>query len=162
MNSLPLQRRLDALARDVESMRDTLAAVALRVEAGGPPNPAATADALLAARRGRAEALGADLFADPAWDMLLALFASAERGEALPVTRLCAAAGVPQTTALRWLEQLEQGRLIARAADTADARRTLITLAPAAREKMRTLLLRTAAALTGAGEANSLRAGAQK
>jgi hypothetical protein len=73
MNSLPLQRRLDALARDVESMRDTLAAVALRVEAGGPPNPAATADALLAARRARTEALGSGLFADPAWDMLLAL-----------------------------------------------------------------------------------------
>ena len=36
MNSLPLQRRLDSRARDVETMRDTLAAVALRVEAGAP------------------------------------------------------------------------------------------------------------------------------
>jgi DNA-binding MarR family transcriptional regulator len=156
MNSLPLQRRLDALARDVESMRDTLAAVALRVEAGGPLDPAATAEALLAARRARTEALGPGLFADPAWDMLLALFAAAERGESLPVTRLCAAAGVPQTTALRWLEQLEQGRLIARSADAADARRTLVTLAPDAREKMRTLLRRTAAALTGGSEAGAM------
>jgi DNA-binding MarR family transcriptional regulator len=152
MNSLPLQRRLDALARDVETMRDTLAAVAVRVEANAPPDAAAVAEALLAARRGRGEALGPGLFADPAWDMLLALFSAAERGEALPVTRLCAAAGVPQTTALRWLEQLEGARLIARAADSADARRTLVSLAPDAREKMRALLRRTAAALTGSGD----------
>ena len=153
MTSLPLQRRLDALARDVESMRETLSAVALRVEANGPPDAAAAADALLHARRGRGEALGLGLFADPAWDMLLALFAAGERGESLSVSRLCAAAGVPQTTALRWLEQLEQGRLIARAADAADARRTLVTLAPDAREKMRLLLRRTVAALTGGPEA---------
>ena len=159
MNSLPLQRRLDALARDVESMRDTLAAVALRVDAAGPPDDAATAEALLAARRTRGEALGPGLFADPAWDMLLALFSAAERGEALPVTRLCAAAGVPQTTALRWLEQLEQGRLIGRAADAADARRTLITLAPEAREKMRGLIRRTAAALNGAADPASAGSG---
>jgi DNA-binding MarR family transcriptional regulator len=156
MNSLPLQRRLDALARDVEAMRDTLAAVALRMEAGGPLSPAAAAEALLAARRARTESLGSGLFADPAWDMLLALFAAAERGEALPVTRLCAAAGVPQTTALRWLEQLEQGRLIHRASDAADARRTLVSLAPDAREKMRVLLHRTTAALTGSSEAAAL------
>lgn len=162
MNSLPLQRRLDALARDVESMRDSLAAVATRMEAGGPVDPAAAADALLAARRARTEALGSGLFADPAWDMLLALFAAAERGEALPVTRLCVAAGVPQTTALRWLEQLEQGRLIGRAADTADARRTLVTLAPEAREKMRTLLRRTTAALTGAADADASGKGSHK
>jgi hypothetical protein len=152
MTSLPLQRRLDALARDVEAMRETLSAVALRVEASGPPDDAASAEALLTARRTRGEALGAGLFADPAWDMLLALFAAAERGEALSVSRLCAAAEVPQTTALRWLEQLERGRLIARAADAADARRTLVSLAPDAREKMRLLLRRTAAALSGGGE----------
>ena len=152
MTSLPLQRRLDALARDVEAMRETLSAVALRVEAKGPPDHAASAEALLAARRTRGEALGAGLFADPAWDMLLALFAAAERGEAMSVSRLCAAADVPQTTALRWLEQLERVRLVGRATDTTDARRTLVSLAPDAREKMRLLLRRTAAALTGGGE----------
>ena len=162
MNSLPLQRRLDALARDVEAMRDTLAAVALRVEAGGPPDAAAAADALLVARRARTEALGPGLFADPAWDMLLALFAAAERGQALPVTRLCAVTGVPQTTALRWLEQLEQSRLIARAADTTDARRTLVSLAPETREKMRTLLKRTTAALTGGGASDPAQKGSPK
>ena len=149
MSSLPLQRRIDALARDVESMRETLAAVAVRVEAHGPLDLAATAEALLAARRTRSDALGAQLFSDPAWDMLLALFAAAERGGPLSVSRLCAAAGVAQTTALRWLEQLEQGRLVSRAADSADARRTLVSLSADAREKMRGLLRQFAGVFTG-------------
>jgi DNA-binding MarR family transcriptional regulator len=149
MNSLPLQRRIDALARDVESMRETLAAVAVRVEAHGPLDLAATAEALLAARKTRGDALGGQLFSDPAWDMLLALFAAAERGGPLSVSRLCAAAGVAQTTALRWLEQLEQSRLVSRAADAADARRTLVSLSADAREKMRVLLRQFADVFTG-------------
>jgi DNA-binding MarR family transcriptional regulator len=151
MTSLPLQRRIDALARDVESMRETLDAVAVRVEAHGPPDAAVAADALLAARRIRGEALGSNLFGDPAWDMLLALFAAAERGESLSVSRLCAAAGVAQTTALRWIEQLEHARLVSRSADAADARRTLITLAPDAREKMRGLIRHFAQLFSGGG-----------
>jgi DNA-binding MarR family transcriptional regulator len=153
MTTLPIQRRLDALARDVEAMRETLASVASRVDAPAPPDPGTAAEALLGARRHRGEMLGAQLFADPAWDMLLALFVAAERGEAFSVSRLCSAASVPQTTALRWLEQMEQNRLILRTADAADARRTLISIAPEAREKMRALLRRTVSALTGAPDA---------
>jgi len=150
MTSLPLQRRLDTLARDMESMRETLDAVAMRLEAHGPPDSAAAAEALLAARKTRSEALGPNLFGDPAWDMLLALFAAAERGQSLSVSRLCVAAGVAQTTALRWIEQLEHARLVSRSADAADARRTLITLAPDAREKMRGLIRSFAILLTQA------------
>jgi DNA-binding MarR family transcriptional regulator len=149
MTTLPIQRRLDALARDVEAMRETLDSVALRVDASAPPDAGAVAQALLLARRQRGELFGTQLFADPAWDMLLALFAAAEGGEALSVSRLCVAAGVPQTTALRWLEQLEHSRLVLRTADVADARRTLISIAPEAREKMRALVRRTAGALMG-------------
>jgi DNA-binding MarR family transcriptional regulator len=150
MTTLPIQRRLDALARDVEAMRETLDSVAARVDASSPPEAGAIAQSLLQARRHRGELFGTQLFADPAWDMLLALFAAAEKGDALSVSRLCAAAGVPQTTALRWLEQLEQSRLVFRTADPADARRTLIGIVPEAREKMRALVRRTAGAITGA------------
>lgn len=150
--SLPIQRRLDALARDVEAIRETLAAVAVRVEAGGPRDAATAAEALLSARRTRGESLGSNLFADPAWDMLLSLFIAAERSEALSISRLCATAGVAQTTALRWLEQLEQSQLVMRSPDLADARRTLVSLAPEAREKMRILVRRTTAALIGTAE----------
>jgi DNA-binding MarR family transcriptional regulator len=153
MTTLPIQRRLDSLAREVEKMHETLAAVAVRVEAHGPINLAATAEALLATRRTRGEALGAQLFADPAWDMLLALFAAGEQGKPLSVSRLCAAAGVAQTTALRWLEQLEHGRLVTRAADRDDARRTLVSLSPEARDKMGALIRQFADVFTGAAPA---------
>jgi DNA-binding MarR family transcriptional regulator len=152
MNSLPLQRRLDGLSRDLEAVREALTAVAARIDAGAPGAPAtpdAIARVLLDTRRARREALGANLFSDPAWDMLLALFAAAERGEALSVSQLCAASSVAQTTALRWVDSLEAAGLVSRGLDPADARRTLLALSPTAREKIRLHLHRTVAALTG-------------
>jgi DNA-binding MarR family transcriptional regulator len=154
MNSLPLQRRLDGLARDLEAVRETLVTVAARIDAVAPAMPAppeAIARALLDSRRARRDLLGANLFSDPAWDMLLTLFAAAERSEMLSVSQLCASSAVAQTTALRWVDSLETAGLVTRALDPGDARRTLIALSPAARDKMRILLRRTVAALTGAG-----------
>lgn len=153
MNSLPLQRRLDGLSRDLEAVREALAVITTRIDAavpGVPATPDAIARALLNTRRARREALGGNLFSDPAWDMLLALFA-AEPGEGLSVSQLCASSAVAQTTALRWVDSLETAGLVTRALDPGDARRTLIALSPAARDKMRILLRRTVAALTGAG-----------
>lgn len=64
------------------------------------------------ARRERAEIFDADLFADPAWDILLALFCShlAERQMTLQDAINCAA--VPESTARRWLTVLERRDLI--------------------------------------------------
>ena len=58
------------------------------------------------ARRERDEVLSGDLFADPAWDMLLALYEIAISDRKITVTELCNASRVPQTTALRWTEAL--------------------------------------------------------
>lgn len=71
----------------------------------------------------RNEALGAPVFRDPAWDMLLDLMVAEEEGRAVSVSGLCHAAGVPTTTALRHVERLEELGLIARAPDPADKRR---------------------------------------
>ncbi|MCB2078548.1 MAG: MarR family transcriptional regulator, partial [Novosphingobium sp.] len=46
-----------------------------------------------------------DLFADPAWDMLLDLTAARAEHARVSVTSLCIASGVPPTTALRWISQ---------------------------------------------------------
>jgi len=59
--------------------------------------------AVIRARRARAQFFEATLFADPAWDMLLELFASELGTERMSVTALCAGAAVPPTTALRWI-----------------------------------------------------------
>lgn len=83
---------------------------------------------LLKARQLRMRYLGADLFADPAWDMLLDLTASRAEHRRVSVTSLCIASGVPTTTALRWMKLLEQAGLIQRVEDDTDRRRAFVML----------------------------------
>jgi DNA-binding transcriptional ArsR family regulator len=84
---------------------------------------------LLRARRMRADFLPGDLFADPAWDMLLDLLAARLEQERVSVSSLCIAAAVPPTTALRWIRTLTEKGLVLRQADPHDGRRVFITLA---------------------------------
>src|SRR5690606_9764038 len=67
---------------------------------------------LLRARRLRDEFLPGDLFADPAWDMLLDLFAARLEQERVSVSSLCIASAVPPTTALRWIRTLTEKGLL--------------------------------------------------
>ena len=57
------------------------------------------------------------LFSDPAWDMLLELYACGLEKRAVSVTALSTACGVPQTTGLRWVGALESEKLILRRPD---------------------------------------------
>lgn len=84
--------------------------------------------AVLRARRLRDQILSPDLFADPAWDILLDLMASYLEGAKVSVSSLCIAAAVPPTTALRWIRQLTDSGLLERHADPADGRRIFIAL----------------------------------
>lgn len=84
---------------------------------------------MLRARRMRADFLPGDLFADPAWDMLLDLLAARLEQERVSVSSLCIAAAVPPTTALRWIRTLTDRGLVKRQADPHDGRRVFITLA---------------------------------
>lgn len=84
---------------------------------------------MLRARRMRADFLPGDLFADPAWDMLLDLLAARLEQERVSVSSLCIAAAVPPTTALRWIRTLTDQGLVKRQADPHDGRRVFITLA---------------------------------
>ncbi len=81
---------------------------------------------IVRARRLRDEYLGSGLFADPAWDMLLDLFAARLEGRQVSVSSLCVAAAVPPTTALRWISVLETKGIILREADRRDGRRILL------------------------------------
>ena len=74
----------------------------------------------------RNELLGAPLFRDPAWDMLLELFAAHENGRKLTVSSLCYASGVPLTTALRQIQRLEQHGLVTRSGCSVDNRRCFV------------------------------------
>jgi DNA-binding MarR family transcriptional regulator len=83
---------------------------------------------LLAARRARDTFFGPNLFDDPAWDILLQAYAARLDQERLSVTALCLASAVPSTTALRWLNKLEQDGWLSRRSDPLDARRSWIEL----------------------------------
>lgn len=80
------------------------------------------------ARAQRARFFTASLFSDPAWDMLLVLYATELSGRRLAVSKLAERSGVPMTTALRWIATLEGEGLVVRSGDQFDGRRVFIVL----------------------------------
>lgn len=103
------------------------------------PAPAITASyvrALIRKRRLRDRFFAAEIFADPAWDMLLDLYAARLEGGQVAVSSLCIAAHVPPTTALRWIRALTEQGLFVRVADPADRRRMFIALSEGAADRM--------------------------
>ncbi len=87
-------------------------------------------------RQLRARFFDGDLFADPAWDMLLDLTAARAEHSRVSVTSLCIASGVPPTTALRWIGQMTEAGLLQRNEDKTDRRRAFITLTEKATDAM--------------------------
>ena len=87
-------------------------------------------------RQARARFFDGDLFADPAWDMLLDLAAARAEHKRVSVTSLCIASGVPPTTALRWIALLTEAGLLERVEDESDRRRAFIALTDRAAEAM--------------------------
>jgi hypothetical protein len=83
---------------------------------------------IIANRQLRSRFFDPELFGDPAWDMLLDLTAAHGEGARVSVTSLCIAAGVPATTALRWLTQMVESGIFERVPDPADKRRAFIGL----------------------------------
>lgn len=79
-------------------------------------------------RRLRERFFDAELFADPAWDMLLDLKAAGLEGQNVSVSSLCIAAAVPPTTALRWITAMTESGMLVRRQDPDDARRVFIVL----------------------------------
>lgn len=87
-------------------------------------------------RRSRDRILPNELFGEPAWDLMLDLFASECEGRRISVTSACIAASVPPTTGLRWISVLITFGLVARVEDPADRRRAYIDLTPRGRSAM--------------------------
>lgn len=95
-------------------------------QAGTPPHEVARK--LLAQRRLRAEFFPAELFHEPAWDMLLALFIADDERQTLNVKALVATTLAPITTSQRWIDHLHKLKLIQRITDPLDRRRTEVSL----------------------------------
>ena len=129
--------RLQQLSQEVSRIAGILATLSEeeKGQVSSPEEDDITAQqirGIIRARRLRDQYFGADLFADPAWDMLLDLMAARLERQRVAVSSLCIAAAVPATTALRWIKTLTEHGLFARSADPEDGRRVYIELSDAA------------------------------
>ena len=87
-------------------------------------------------RRMRDQHFASDLFADPAWDMLLDLYAAHYERRPVSVSSLCIAAAVPATTAVRRIKTLTHEAIFARVPDPHDGRRIHIYLSDDSRQRL--------------------------
>lgn len=85
-------------------------------------------------RKLRCELLGVpqDMFSMPAWEILTELLLAELLGQQNNVSTVGLEAGIPQSTAQRWLVLLEKRNLVRRRRDFMDKRRQWIGLTPSA------------------------------
>ena len=73
---------------------------------------ASLAAAILDFRRLRSKILPSDLFAEPAWDLLLELFVADAQGRRLTARQVCDRANIPPTVMSRWLKHMSQSGFV--------------------------------------------------
>lgn len=142
--------KLQQLSDEVSRIATTLAhlaippAVAGKLHSAPPANDGAERDIpaemvryVIQSRRLRNRYFDKELFADPAWDMMLDLFYAEIAQLRVSVSSLCIASGVPPTTALRWIKTMTDADLLRRRPDSHDARRVFVELTPLASKGMR-------------------------
>ena len=87
--------------------------------------------ALIALRRARHRHLPADIFSNASYDMLLDLYENSLTGRAISLTSLATVTGVPISTAVRRVEELEARGYCKRHADLSDKRRFMMEITDA-------------------------------
>ena len=125
-----LTTRLSAVADQFTGRPDETALPADRSDGAVAerPNRRAQAARLLEERRLRRDYLPEELFHEPAWDMLLALYLAHIDRRTLNVKTLVACADAPVTTSQRWIDHLAKLKLVDRVIDPMDRRRIEVSL----------------------------------
>ena len=90
---------------------------------------------LLSRRRRRALLFGKAMFREPAWEMLISLYAQQDEQQ-FTIASLTSHSGAPATTALRWIDYLEKRRLVRREAHPTDARAVYVELTDEAQRSL--------------------------
>jgi hypothetical protein len=98
------------------------------VDPSAPVDLVARARDQLAVRKARRRFFPADLFHEPAWEMLVALFIIYKTDHSMNVKALVSCSDAPATTSQRWIDHLHKSGLIDRVTDTVDRRRIDISL----------------------------------
>lgn len=94
----------------------------------GERDIATTLRSIIGSRSMRSRFFPTEMFADPAWDILLDLTRAELEKQHVSVSSVCIAASVPMSTALRWVRQMTEAGLLRRWTDPKDRRRDLIAL----------------------------------
>lgn len=124
--------------QDIDEVRRLLALLAEGTPAEavlvpGMPRPVTRQTLLQAARdeltsrRRRAQIFSQGMFGEPAWEMLLTLYAE-QRGRRFTIARLTSSLSLPGTTAHRWLNYLQEKQLVSRQPHPTDQRSVFIQL----------------------------------
>jgi DNA-binding MarR family transcriptional regulator len=133
LNSLfPGESTASGLIRNVESVR----------RAATPSVPfdrralVGTAHSIYVRRRARKRHLLDFMFGEPAWDMMLALYVTADSEPSQTVTNVIRLGDAPPTTCLRYIAALEASGLIVRRPCTVDLRIVYLELSKKGRRAM--------------------------
>lgn len=131
-------KRLLKLTEEVTRIAGALANLSMNLAPPSADGPATKNDApgvsarsvefVIRARQERARYVPDDLFAEPAWDMMLDLLRAEIAEQQVSISDLCLASRVPTTTALRWIATLERRGLLVRERDRRDGRRVFMKL----------------------------------
>ena len=135
-----LTAKLSAVA---EEFNGRVAHAAEQAPADEGPSEAALVDhasMVLEERRTRRHFLPGELFHEPAWDMLLALFVSRDARLPMNIKALVSMSDAPVTTSQRWIEHLHKLKLIDRVIDPTDRRRVEISLSHTGDQAMKAYL----------------------
>lgn len=94
---------------------------------------------VLLVRGARYTVLGERLFSDPAWDILLELYAAKLGQRSISLSDLSRATGTPPSTTVRWVAALEERGLVSSTIDPADPARVQLKLTTEGASKMQRL-----------------------
>jgi hypothetical protein len=95
-----------------------------------------------------------ELFADPAWLILLDLFTHRATGKLISVSSACIASLVPPTTALRYIRRLVELGMVQRSSDTADRRKVYLQLTDYACSQMEAFFTKISSESSGPSPLN--------
>ena len=123
-----------AAARDLAQIVEQFKSFILGGKAAPAPAPAGAGDRLrkanhfMSIRKLRDAHLPPAEFDEPLWFMMLDLYHSQITGQRVSISNLCLSSGIPQTTALRRIDDLVSRGLVHRVPDQSDRRRAFVEL----------------------------------
>ncbi|WP_375381937.1 hypothetical protein [uncultured Sphingomonas sp.] len=136
--------RLRDVTSDLSRIADATEGAPTIVAASPQQAMAQQAAGLLRHRQLRKRFLPADLFREPGWDMLIAIYIADRNGHPMNVKSLVAMVDAPATTSQRWIDHLDRLGLVTRATDPLDRRRIEVSLTYAGQSALEAYLSATA------------------